>query len=651
MMVVNINKIAMRKKVFYVVLICLLLGWSARAEVHVTGNLGTSSQAAKVQVAPPIADQLRQAEKAELSGYVAAKLDASYQNRILAQDYQRLIEPFKQHDEHNCWQGEFWGKWFTSAALAYTYKPTPELKTTLSNAVEGLIATQTPEGYIGNYAPESRLNAWDIWGRKYVMLGLIAYYDITGDEKALGAAAKEGDFLMKELEEKGAKIVEMGNHRGMAASSVLEPFTQLYVRTGEQRYLEFAKEIVRQWETPTGPQLISKAEVPVGQRFPKPTAQRWYTWDQGQKAYEMMSCYEGLLELYRLTGKPEYKRVVESTWQNILDTEINIAGSGAAMEAWFSGKPLQAYPIAHYQETCVTVTWIKLSQQLLRLTGEAKYADAIEIAFYNALLGAMRPDGSDWAKYTPLSGQRLKGSEQCGMGLNCCNASGPRALFTIPLTAVMASEEGAAVNFYIDGSYELKTPGGNRLLIEQQTDYPASGEITINVKLKKPERFSLAIRLPGWSEKSTVQVNGESITGVTSGEYLNISREWKENDRISLSLDMRGKIHTIGEVPVYKAITRGPVVLTRDERLKGPGLEAILAPVADGNGYIEFTPQKSDDPNIWMIFSAIFKPEAYTEYGAEPIEVELCDYASAGNTMNAYPFFKVWLPQLFDPRD
>lgn len=45
--------------------------------------------------------------------------------------------------------------------------------------------------------------------------------------------------------------MEMGNHRGMAASSVLEPFTQLYVRTGEQRYLEFAKEIVRQWETPT----------------------------------------------------------------------------------------------------------------------------------------------------------------------------------------------------------------------------------------------------------------------------------------------------------------------------------------------------------------------------------------------------------------
>lgn len=51
-----------------------------------------------------------------------------------------------------------------------------------------------------------------------------------------------------------------------------------------------------------------------------------------------------------------------------------------------------------------------------------------------------------------------------------------------------------------------------------------------------------------------------------------------------------------------------------------------------------------------MIFSARFMPESYTETGASPVEVELCDYASAGNTMTDYPFFNVWLPQLYDPR-
>jgi len=610
------------------------------------------SSIVSAQVIPVVKEYHSPASTVTIQEEVGEKLNASYTNRILAQDINKLIDPFTRHDEHSCWQGEFWGKWFTSAALAYQYNPTPELMTKLTNAVKGLIATQTKEGYIGNYAPESRLNAWDIWGRKYVMLGLISYYDITKDKASLDAAMKQADFLMKELNEKNTPIVKLGNHRGMAASSVLEPITQLYTRTGEKKYLDFAEEIVRQWEDDTidGPRLISKSAIPVGQRFPKPE-KSWYGWEQGQKAYEMMSCYEGLLELYRLTGKPEYRQAAEKTWQSILDSEINIAGSGAAMEAWFGGKALQAIPIHHFQETCVTVTWVKLSQQLLRLTGEAKYADAIEIAFYNALLGAMRPDGSDWAKYTPLSGQRLEGSEQCGMGLNCCNASGPRGLFTIPHTAVMESEKGVSVNFYINGSYGLKTPRGNQLFIEQHTHYPATGDVTIHVKLKKPEHMSLAVRIPGWSEKSTVLVNGEPLQDVVSGDYLNISRQWKDNDEISISFDMRGKVHSIGEKPVYKAITRGPVVLTRDERLSGPGLEAVLTPIADQQNYIEVTPKKSKDSNIWMTFSANFLPETYTETGAAPVEIELCDYASAGNTMSEYPFFKVWLPQLFDPRN
>jgi len=583
---------------------------------------------------------------------VGEKLAVSYANRILAQDINKLIAPFAHHDEHSCWQGEFWGKWFTSAALAYTYHPTPELMAKLTNAVKGLIATQTPEGYIGNYAPESRLDAWDIWGRKYVMLGLISYYDITNDQAALTATAKQADFLIKELKERNTPIVKLGNHRGMAASSVLEPITQLYVRTGNKKYLDFAEEIVRQWEDEAidGPRLISKSNIPVGQRFSKPE-KNWYGWEQGQKAYEMMSCYEGLIELYRLTGKPEYKKAAEQTWQSILDTEINIAGSGAAMEAWFGGKSLQASPIMHFQETCVTVTWIKLSQQLLRLTGEAKYADAIEIAFYNALLGAMRPDGSDWAKYAPLSGQRLAGSEQCGMGLNCCNASGPRALFTIPNTAVTESKNGVSVNFYIDGTYNLKTPGNSQLTLEQHTDYPVTGDIDINVKLNDAEQMSIAVRIPEWSENSAIFVNGNPVEGVVSGSYLNVSRVWKNNDQLSISLDMRGKVHLLGKNPTYQAITRGPIVLTRDERLAGPGLEAVLAPIADNNNYIEITPKKRSDSNIWMTFSAKFLPESYTETGAHPVEVELCDYASAGNMMTEYPFFKVWLPRLIDPRD
>ena len=368
----------------------------------------------------------------------------------------------------------------------------------------------------------------------------------------------------------------------------------------------------------------------------------------------MMSCYEGLLELYRITGKEEYKEAVEKTWQSIIDSEINIAGSGSAMEAWFSGKEKQTMPIAHYQETCVTVTWIKFNQQLLRLTGEAKYADAIERTFYNALLGAMRPDGSDWAKYTPLSGQRLEGSEQCGMGLNCCNASGPRGLFTIPQTAVMQSDKGAYINYYIDGTYHFKSPGNQTIVIEQKTDYPVSGKIDLNIKAGSNDNMEIAIRIPSWSSNYKVLVNDvlEYETGDSSpGSYLKLKREWKNNDKISIEFEMSGKLHRFGESPEFIAVTRGPIVLSRDERIGNPSLEAILTPVINEKGYIDLTIEESTNPELHMIFSAHFIPESYTEQGSQPIKVNLCDYASAGNSTDSFPFFKVWLPQLYNPRN
>ncbi len=623
----------MKKKIILPVLLLLL----------------AQSVVAQKAVRPMVADQLEPARSAALKGFVGQKLDASYENRILAQDVDRLVAPFRERTESSCWQSEFWGKWFTSAVLAYRYRPEPELKKKLDLAVDGLIATQTADGYIGNYADDKHLAAWDIWGRKYCILGLLAYYDLTGDKKALKAASGVADHLMAELQSRNALIVKLGNHRGMAASSVLEPVCQLFARTGNQKYLDFAEEIVRQWETPDGPQLLSKSAINVSERFPKPQ-QNWYGWEQGQKAYEMMSCYEGLLELYRLTGKEAYRQAVELTWENIRATEINVAGSGSSVECWFHGEAHQHHPVFHYQETCVTATWIKLSQQLLRLTGEAKYADAIEQTYYNALLGAMKPDGSDWAKYTPLAGQRLEGTEQCGMGLNCCVASGPRGLFTFPLTAVMASDEGIQVNFFTEGNYSLLTPGKQAIKLIQQTDYPAGGKINIKVELQKQESFSLRIRIPEWSSRSLLTVSGEKTASVQAGSYAELKRNWQSGDRIELELDMRGRVVRMGETPENMAILRGPIVLSRDARLGDPALESVLQPITDQENFIELEPVKTQVPDLWMAFKASFLPESYAEGGAQPISVVLCDYASAGNTMTDRPHFRVWLPQLFDPR-
>jgi len=481
------------------------------------------------------------------------------------------------------------------------------------------------------------------------MLGLLAYYNITKDNKSLQAAKEVANNLMEELATKKILIVKKGNHRGMAATSVLEPICKLYAVTKEKKYLEFAEEIVRQWETSEGPQLISKSGTNVSERFPK--TKNWFGWEQGQKAYEMMSCYEGLLELYRLTGKEEYKKAVEKTWENINETEINIAGSGSSVECWFGGKNLQTLPIHHYQETCVTVTWIKLCQQLLRLTGDAKYADAIEQSFYNALLGAMKPDGTDWAKYSPLAGERLQGSEQCGMGLNCCVASGPRGLFTIPLTAVMSEKEGLRVNFFVEGTYHLQTPGGQPAELIQQTTYPVSGNIILKLSIPKAENLTLRIRIPGWSKQSVLIINGEPVTKVIPGQYAEVRRIWKTGDSISVVLDMRGRLIHLGKLPESIAIVRGPIVLARDARLGGPNVDATIKPVTDNDGYFKLEPAGVNQNGIWMGFKAPFMLESHKEAVNKPVSLLLCDYASAGNTNDETSWFRVWFPQSLDPRE
>ena len=106
----------------------------------------------------------------------------------MAQDSEHLVEPFRKRSETNCWSSEFWGKWFTSAVSAQRYTQEPQALAAVTRSARSLMATQTSDGYIGTYAPENHLKTWDVWGRKYTLLGLLAYHDLTGDRAALERA-------------------------------------------------------------------------------------------------------------------------------------------------------------------------------------------------------------------------------------------------------------------------------------------------------------------------------------------------------------------------------------------------------------------------------------------------------------------------------
>jgi hypothetical protein len=578
----------------------------------------------------------------KLEGYLGDKINLCINRRIKTLDFDQFVEPFRYKNETHLWQGEFWGKLMLAAIASYDYNHDPEMLNKIKDAVKSLIATQMPDGYIGNYTDSAQLQQWDIWSRKYTLLALLSYYDLSGDKSALDASRKLADYTLSQVGPGRTNIVKTGNYRGMPSSSILEPMVCLYQRTRDNRYLDFAKYIVNQWETPEGPQLISKAlnGIPVSERFPNPKT--WWSWENGQKAYEMMSCYDGLLELYRIIGEPSYLKAVELSVRNIIDTEINISGSGTAFECWYKGAQHQTESTYHMMETCVTFTWMKLCNNLLRITGNPLYADQIEKSGYNALMASLKYDGSQIAKYSPLGGVRSEGEKQCGMNINCCNANGPRGFMLLPSFSVMSGQNEVFINLYCQSTAIIPVNSRNKVNIEQITDYPVSDKVEFNINPDKSESFTISFRIPAWSEKSVVSVNGTDLNAVSPGTYHRITRIWNKDDKVIIKLDLTGHLVILNG---HQAIVRGPIVLARDTRF-ADGVVDEAAVIKHQKNLVELKPSELKPDNIWMSFTAplVLGTNLEGEF-RNPKQVHFCDFASAGNTWSEDSRYRVWIPQ------
>lgn len=588
-------------------------------------------------------------ETIRVRGFLGERIDSCIVNRINAQDLSALVTPFRNRTEERWWQMEFWGKCFLGAVEAYRYTRNPNLGNMLHRSVAELFATQSPDGYIGNYSKAARLQNWDIWGRKYTLLGLLAYYDLTKDRKTLRAAIKLADHTIDELGPGKTNIVLTGNFRGMASSSILEPMVRLYTLTGSKRYLDFAEQIVSQWEsTKDGPRLISNAlaDIDVAKRFPLP--EKWWSWENGLKAYEMMSCYDGLLGLYQVTGNDKYLKTVQKAVQNILDTEINILGSGTSVECWYGGRLHQTHQARHFMETCVTMTWMKLCFHLYCVTGEAKWVDELETSIYNALLAAMSRDGSLFTKYTPLIGIRQEGEEQCNMGLNCCVANGPRAVMLIPQIALLTDSDGLIINLFAELEAKIQW-NGMRIGLQQITDYPEDGLIEIVIHSPKKSEFAIKVRIPRFSPSAEIRINNELVAQNPGTGYWTIRRQWQEGDRIELKLDDRVRIIRPPDgKDQFFALQRGPVVLARDQRFGAVDEDEILSPVLDREGYLAMEPLHPD--KTWMLYSGYFLIGSdFERERHKPVAVPFCDFISAGNTWSDESRYRVWIPRLLDP--
>lgn len=531
--------------------------------------------------------------------------------------WHRFVEEYRlQEDaEESGWRGEFWGKTMRGGVLVYTYSRDPKLYDSLTEAVRDLLTVKDSDNRVSTYKKEGEYHGWDIWCRKYVMLGMEYYLSICKSEELkeqiIDFLRVIADDLLTDIgTNKGQiRITETSEKwLGVNSSSVLEPIVRLYELTGDKRYLDFAGYIISEGGAKGVPFFEYAYEDVL------------LPYQYGiEKAYEMISCFEGLVRYSMVTGIKKYREAAIRFGKAVLKSDVTIIGScGCTHELFDHSKARQT---SHYedvmQETCVTVTWMKFLKVLADLTGDETFTDAIEQSFYNAYLGALNEEKklSPYAKakfvdklgytiqdtvlpfdsYSPLT-RGMRGVKIGGNQLlydhsiyGCCAAIGAAGLGIFAEHMVTANDDTIFVHFYEAGETIFKK-GNDTITVKVSGDYPKSGDISVTLLLTNPDTFSLSLRIPSWASEYT-----SNEEGVFSKELhtLTIRRKWNKENEIRLHLPMEFRfvfpeiwdtdmvlpIHHGSEIPKekveihqeeearhYVSVMRGPITFGMDER-------------------------------------------------------------------------------------
>lgn len=597
--------------------------------------------------------------------------------------WNRFVQQFREDADFDAgWRGEYWGKMMRGACFVYEYTQNEELYELLEQTMLDMLDTADESGRISSYGKSHEFDGWDIWCRKYVLLGMQYFWEICRNNELKNRIVKsmidQVDYLIERIGSEPEKIpiTSVTRHwRGLNSSSILEPIVRLYFITKDKRYLDFAKYIVDTGGTDVVNifELAYKDEL-MPYQYPV------------TKAYEMISCFEGLLEYYKATGVEWYKTAVLNFANRILENDFTVIGCCGCTSELFDHSTVRQANTTNgriMQETCVTVTLMKFMYRLNLLTGDAKYADAFEISLYNAYLGSLNTENiieptimnehSDWNieplpfdSYSPLTagtrGNGIGGLKRMSDNhyYGCCACIGSLGIGLVPKMHILSVDSGFIMNLYIDGFVEVCTPDGEKVVFKTETEYPKSGKIKIVVEVSEKAKFELKLRNPYWSEMTSVLLDGENLP-VNKG-YISISRCWTNGDEIEIDLDMRTKVlHPIPYghqvlmnkviwghnyvIPTYDkedplaknhiALRRGPIMLAQDSRL-GYDVDEPICVNINEDGYVNTS--LADDVEIsfehMLAVNADLKDTGY---------IRLIDYASAGKLCGKKSKMAVWI--------
>ena len=466
--------------------------------------------------------------------------------------------------------------------------PDAKLKAYIDSVLDVVGAAQESDGYLytartinpehpHGWAADKRWAAEEHASHELYNLGHMvdaacAHYQATGSDKFLNIAKRYADCVIKEVGAGEGQACVVPGHQ--IAEMAL---ARLYVLTGEKKYLDEAKFLLDYRGKTKIKNIYSQSD--------KPVVDQTEAWGHAVRAGYM---YAGMADVAALLGDSTYIKAIDTIYENIVSKKYYLTGGvGARHQGEAFGADYELPNLTAYNETCAAISMVYLFERMFLLHGDAKYIDCLERTLYNGVISGMSVDGGKFFYPNPLSSDghyRFNAdntmTRQPWFGCACCPSNLCRFIPSMPGYIYGVRDNNLYVNLFAANTATIKV-NGKDVTLEETTQYPWDGDISIKVLQNKAKQFNMLVRIPGWVQSKVVpsdlyafnddifstyevSVNGQRVEGELENGYLVINRNWKKGDVIRIHFDM--PVRTVVANPRVSddrgriAVERGPLV-------------------------------------------------------------------------------------------
>ncbi len=490
---------------------------------------------------------------------------------FLALDNDRLLKPFRQltgmpapGEDMGGWYspsplfdppknftgyvpGHTFGQWVSALSRMYAATGDKPTQQKVHALLTGFAATVSPKFYENYCLPCYTFDK--------TMCGLIDAHEFAQDPIALDVLGHATDAVMPYLPDHALTRAEMAArpHPNIAYTwdepyTLPENFYLAYTRSNNPRYRTLAQRFLQDKAYFTPLSQNQNALI-------------------GQHAYSHVNAFSSAMQAYLVDGSEMHLTAARNGLRFVQEQSFATGGWGPneTFQDPASNGLADSLHTTHssFETPCGSYGHFKITRYLLRVTGDSLYGDSMETVLYNTIIGArpIQPDGTSFY-YSDYNNDAHKFWHNDKWP--CCSGTFPQVVADYGISSYFATPRGLAVNLYHPSRVDWKQAGAN-VSLTQSTNYPVSGDITLSINTDRNRSFPISLRIPAWAGAATrVRVNGRTVPNTTPkpGTWLTIDREWRNNDRIELTLDMPLRLVPLDEShPNLVALMHGPVAL------------------------------------------------------------------------------------------